>query len=552
MAKKRTYIIVGIIFALAFLAGNFVYPELLKLPYLPERDFKFGLDLRGGVHLVYEAEFADDVSERERAEKMETLRDLIERRIDIFGVAEPIVQEAGERLIVEIAGVFDTAEAVTMIGETALLEFKELVSREDLPADVEGEITRLNNEAKARAEAVLEKVKSGEFEFKELARQYSEDEWSGKEGGDLGWFGRGAMVKEFEDAIFDLKEGEVTETLIKTTFGYHIIKKTAEETEEGKIKASHILIKIVSIEDYLIDWKNTELSGEHLKTARLTSDQITRAMVVIELEFTREGAKIFEEVTAKNIGQPLAIFLDGKSIIDTTGDGRITDEDIYAPVVQEKITGGKAVITGSANEARAREIVSRLRAGALSVPISLISQQSVGPTLGKISLNQSLQAGFLGFLAVVLFMVIFYRLPGALASLALIIYVVLVLSIFKLIPVTLTLAGIGGFILSIGMAIDANILIFSRMREELNSGKNFSQSLEEGVNRAWPAIRDGNLTTLIVAAILFIFGTSFIMGFAATLSLGILISMFSAIIITKNFLRCFVATRLEKIKLLWR
>jgi preprotein translocase subunit SecD len=171
--------------------------------------------------------------------------------------------------------------------------------------------------------------------------------------------------------------------------------------------------------------------------------------------------------------------------------------------------------------------------------------------LGKISLEQSLKAGFFGFLAIVIFMILFYRLPGILAVLALIIYIVLVLTLFKLIPVTLTLAGIGGFILSIGMAIDANILIFSRMREELRSGKDLGQSLEEGFNRAWPAIRDGNLTTLVVAVILFGFGTSFIKGFATTLSLGILISMFSAIVITKNFLKCFLSTRLEKIKLLW-
>jgi len=157
-----------------------------------------------------------------------------------------------------------------------------------------------------------------------------------------------------------------------------------------------------------------------------------------------------------------------------------------------------------------------------------------------------------GFLAVILFMIIFYRLPGILSGLALSIYVALLLSLFKLIPVTLTLAGIGGFILSIGMAIDANVLIFSRMREELRDGRPFPQAVEEGFNRAWPSIRDGNFTTLIVAAILFGFGTSFIKGFALTLSLGILVSMFSAIIVTKNLLKCFVETKLEKINWLWR
>ncbi|PIX88714.1 MAG: protein translocase subunit SecD, partial [Candidatus Nealsonbacteria bacterium CG_4_10_14_3_um_filter_36_16] len=242
--------------------------------------------------------------------------------------------------------------------------------------------------------------------------------------------------------------------------------------------------------------------------------------------------------TGKNVRKILAIYIDGIPI--------------STPVVQEKISGGKAQITGQFTVEEARTLSRNLNAGALPVPIKLISQQSVGPILGKISLEKSLKAGMLGFLAVIIFIILFYRLPGILASLALGIYAVLVLTIFKLIPVTLTLAGIGGFILSIGMAVDANVLIFSRMREELREGKSFSQSLEEGFNRAWPAIRDGNFTTLLVAAILFGFGSSFIKGFATTLSIGILISMFSALIITKNFLKCFLGTRLERVKWLWR
>jgi len=197
-------------------------------------------------------------------------------------------------------------------------------------------------------------------------------------------------------------------------------------------------------------------------------------------------------------------------------------------------------------------LARNLNAGALPVPINLISQQTVGPTLGKVSLQKSLKAGMAGLLAVFLFLIFFYRFPGFLASLALGIYVAIILSLFKIIPVTLTLAGIGGFILSIGIAVDANVLIFSRFREELSRGKNFSTSLEEGFKRAWPSIRDGNLTTLLVALILFGFGTSFVKGFALTLTIGILISMFSAIFITKNFLKFVEGTRLEKIKCLWK
>ena len=445
MSKKKTYFTVGIILVLAFLAGNFIYPELLGLPYLSERDFELGLDLQGGIHLLYEADLSQ-VLEEEKADAIAGLRDVIERRVNLFGVREPVVQVQGERLIVELAGVIDPAEAIRQIGQTPFLEFKEQRAEEE-------------------TEKILAKIEEiGRKEEQEI--QEIED-----------WY------LAFEDPYF----------------------------------------------------QSTPLTGKYLKGAKLDFDQFSRP--IVSLQFDDEGAKIFEELTSRNVGKKLAIYID--------------QIPISAPVVQEKISGGRAQISGQFTNEEARELARNLNAGALPLPITLISQQSVGPTLGKISLEQSLRAGFLGFLAVIIFMILFYRLPGILAGLALTIYVVLVLSLFKLIPVTLTLAGIGGFILSIGMAIDANVLIFSRIREELKSGKIFTQAIEEGFNRAWPAIRDGNLTTLIVAAILFGFGTSFIKGFATTLSLGILISLFSAIIITKSFLRCFVNTKLEKIKLLW-
>ena len=200
----------------------------------------------------------------------------------------------------------------------------------------------------------------------------------------------------------------------------------------------------------------------------------------------------------------------------------------------------------------ARKIVRELNAGALPVPITLLSQQSVGPQLGQISLEKSLKAGIIGLLAVALFMVVFYRIPGLFASLSLLIYVAVILSIFKLIPVTLTLAGFAGVILSIGMAVDANILIFSRTREELRDGKTLVSAIEEGFKRAWPSIRDGNITTLLVALILFWFGSSFVQGFALTLSIGILLSMFSAIIVTKSFLLFFGNGILGKLTFLWK
>jgi len=450
MSKKKVYFIIFFILVLAFFAGNLAYPQLLNLRFIPDMPFKLGLDLRGGTHLVYEADLSK-VSGEDHKSSMQGLRDVIERRINLFGVQEPTVQiqEKGDqyRLVVELAGIDDPAEAIRMIGETPYLEFKEQRNEEE-------------------TELIVSKQK--ELEGKTMEEIQEIPDWQ----------------LAFEDPYFE----------------------------------------------------STILTGQYLKKAELGFDQTAYVPLVL-LEFDEEGARIFEELTEKNLGKILAIYID--------------DTLISAPTVQSKIAGGKAQITGDFTVEEARALARNLSAGALPVPITLISQQTVGPTLGAISLEKSLKAGMLGFLAVAIFMIIFYRMPGLLASIALVIYVSLVLSMFKLVPVTLTLAGIGGFILSVGIAVDANVLIFSRMREELRQGKNLGLAIEDGFSRAWSSIRDGNLTTLIVAAILFAFGTSFIKGFALTLSLGILISMFSAIFISKNFLRAFAQTKLENIKWLW-
>lgn len=465
MTKKRAWLILILILLLAFFAGNLSYPKYfnsamdyvnsrnleifgwkINLPHFWDKPFKLGLDLQGGSHLIYEADLSQ-ISQEEQGNAMAGLRDVIERRVNYFGVQEPLVQVQGERLIVELAGIVDPAQAIQEIGKTPFLEFKELMSDE-----------------------IVQKI---EEKRKEI------------EG------------KSFEE-IQQIPDWEIA---------------------------------------YQDPFQPTDLTGKYLQNAELVFDQTTYKPQV-SLQFNDEGSKIFEELTVRNVGKPIAIYIDGILI--------------SAPTVQEVISGGKAQITGSFTTEEARELARNLNAGALPVPIKLISQQNVGPALGKIALTQSLKAGLFGFLAVILFMIIFYRLPGFLAGIALTIYILILLSLFKLIPVTLTLAGIGGLILSMGMAVDANVLIFARMREELKEEKSFSVSLTEGFRRAWPSIRDGNFTTLIVAAILFGFGTSFIKGFALTLSLGIIISMFSAIVVTKTFLQIFADTKLEKFKWLWR
>jgi len=453
--KSKYYILIAII-VLAFLVGNFANPIYFNksvdflnskfswtLPHFWNKPFTLGLDLQGGVNLVYQADLSQTI---DKDGAMAGLRDVIERRVNMFGVSEPVVQIQGEdRLLVELPGVKNVQEAIQMIGETPYLEFLEQREEKD-------------------SQIILDKMK------------------------------------------------EI---------------QTAQEKGEDISK--------------IIDWqialqspyfKPTELTGKYLKSANVIFNQTT-FKPEIELQFNDDGAKLFETITERNANKPLAIFLDGASIIDTSGDNKIDGNDLYAPIVQGKISGGRAVITGNMSTQTANDIKRRLNSGALPVKIGApISQETVGPTLGSVSLQKSLWAGVWGLLAVALFMIVFYRLPGLLASIALVIYVAIVLSIFKLVPVTLTLAGIGGFILSIGMAVDANIGL----------------AIDEGFKRAWPSIRDSNLNSLIVCAILFLFATSFIKGFALTLSIGILVSLFSAIFITRILLQIFIGNWAEKVK----
>ncbi len=380
--------------------------------------FHLGLDLQGGTHLVYRADVSS-VAAADVGEAMASLRDVIERRINFFGVSEPVVQvenvAGDQRLIVELAGVFDIKEAIKLIGETPLLEFKEIK--------------------------------------KELANLPPDSN------------------------------------------------------------------KQLSLKD---DFVSTGLSGKYVKRADVNFNNTTGAPT-IGLEFTDDGAKLFENITERNVGKPLAIFLDG--------------EAMSAPRVNEKIVGGRAQITGNFSIDEARQLVRRFNAGALPLPISLLSQQSVESSLGHDSLAKSLMAGIYGTLLVMLFMVLWYRLPGVIAVLALGVYASLTLLLFKLIPVTLSSAGIAGFILSIGMAVDANILIFERMKEELQGGRTLDGAMTEGFRRAWTSIRDSNVSSLITSVTLYWFGTSIVRGFALTLGLGILVSMFSAITASRYFLR---------------
>ena len=269
----------------------------------------------------------------------------------------------------------------------------------------------------------------------------------------------------------------------------------------------------------------TNLTGQYITGAQLTFDQTTNAPQV-SVSFNKDGTQIFSEMTAANVGKPLAIFLDGQLI--------------EAPVVQQQITGGQAVISGGFTVATAQTLVQGLNAGALPAPINLVSQQTISPTLGANSLKQLIIAGIIGTLLVMLFMIFYYRLLGVFAALALLIYIALTLGVFKAIAVTLSLAGLAGFVLTIGTAVDVNVLIFERIKEEMKRGLPKSSAIEEGFRRAWPSIRDSNTSTIITSVILYFFTSSFVQGFALTLGIGTIVSLFSAITTTRLFLRFFL------------
>ncbi len=418
MWKKRISALVLLLIAVG--VGYFTYDKAGSTSSNP---YKLGLDLSGGTHLVFRAD-TTNLPESEINDAMTSLADVVERRVNLFGVSEPIVQvETGgtvgnteHRLIVELPGVSDVKQAVDLIGKTPTLDFRLM---------------------KPGIEAMTDEQK--------------------------------AAIKSYEEIYY-----------------------------------------------------SSGLTGRYLKRARLEFDPTTYSPHVA-IEFNDEGAKLFSEITKANKGKILAIFLDNLPI--------------STPVIQSEITSGQAVINGSFTVDEARSLVRDLNYGALPVPISLASTQTVGATLGKGALDASVFAGLIAFLAVGIFLVLWYRIPGLLATIALAIYVVLNLALFKLIPVTLTAAGIAGFVLTLGMAVDANILIFERMKEELARGRNLSDAIREGFARAWLSIRDSNLSSIITALILYYFAsTPVVKGFALVFGLGVLVSMFTAITASRTLL----------------
>lgn len=437
----RTKLIAIGIIGIGILLGLFVYNSQPGLGFSGNFEdaqyrFRLGLDLAGGTQLVYRADVSE-IDQREVSGAMETLKRVIERRINPLGQQETNVQiqeaslinEGEHRILIEIPGVTDVAQAKQLIGETPLLEFK--IVRDDI---------------------------------------------------------------DFESVDFET----------------------------------------VTVDDL---YESTPLTGRFLRGAQLQFNQSQMAggfgqgpaEAVVVLQFDTEGSDLFAEITRNNIGGEVAIFLDGVPI--------------SIPTVREEITGGEAVISGNFTPESARDLAQQLSFGALPVPIEEISTQTIGASLGVQAIESGVRAGLMGLLILALFFIVWYRLPGFVAVVSLGFYGLVMFSLFKVVPVTLTAAGIAGFIISLGIAVDANVLIFERLKEEMRKGNTLAFSVQEGFSRAWLSIRDSNLSSIITAIILFWFGSSLIKGFAITFGLGVFVSMISAITVTRILLLAIAGTK---------
>lgn len=468
--------------------------------------------------------------------------------------SQEVVSINGEQsVVVYLAGRIDGSEEMT--ASHILVQYKGAER-------AEASVTRTQEEAKKYAEEIKSRLDKG-ANFTDVARKES-DGPSKAAAGSIGVIRPGVMPPAFETAAFALKQGQIS-SVVETPFGFHIIradkavvttgakvtyellrlktdlssaKGIADKIEKGEITRNEdqVVIRGLFFSLEPTGWKDTELNGQRFRTASVTVDPVSN-IPVVQIQFDEKGGKLFQELTKRNIGKSIAIFVGG--------------ELVSAPTVQNEIAGGNAVITGSRSFEEARTLAQDLNTGAIPAPIYLSGQSTVEATLGATALNQSVFAAFVGFVILCLFMIIIYRGLGVVAVLALMTYVVLLIASMKL-PillisnqyVVLTLAGIAGIILSMGMAVDANVLAFERVKEELAKGKTFKSAVETGFKKAWPSVRDGNFSTLITCAILFGIGTSIIRGFSVTLSIGLFISLFTGIVVSRWLCRLIASSPL--------
>ena len=524
MRERNLSLLAGIVI-LALLAGWIDWPanpgiHLHVGPVNIDREIKIhqGLDLQGGLQVLLQADVAE--GEAVDTEALRTARVIVENRVNGLGVTEPLVQMQGDRrVIVELPGIKDPELAISTIRETGLLEFIDAGYTYLEP----GTVVKTTYSGAAGEELATPTPTVTSTVTATVTEEPTVQ-------------ATGIVTTETTSAVETTPAPSETPTLTEeptvqatkavTTEATSVVETTPAPSETPTVEASPTPSPTpLPIEQVF----TTILTGKYLKpegTKVKVDFSKGTAQPIVSLEFNEEGTPIFAQFTSTHQNQYLAIVLD--------------KEVISCPVIEEAIPSGQAVIRGKFTEAEAKSLAVQLRYGALPVPLRMETTRTIGPTLGQESVRKSIIAGGIGLLTVLLFMLIYYRLPGFLADLALIIYALLNLAVFKLLPVTLTLPGITGFLLSTGMAVDANILIFERMKEELRAGRTLAAAIGAGFDRAWSAIRDSQISTLIVCIILYFFGSNFgasiVKGFAITLAIGTMINVFTAITVTRTFI----------------
>ncbi len=516
MFRRNTWVFIAVLIL-------FVLAALVVLPVdegvLGKRGMRLGLDLAGGVYLVYQAEFPEGTTAEEQASNLDRALEVIRTRIDKYGVTEPAIQTteiAGKDCIsVKLPGFTDIEEAKKLVKQTGFLDFRMV------ELDEEGDPVYLRD--------YLENDPPEFFDSNEgSTRVFAEEPY---------------------------QEGVPIAILVKDEEG-NLRYEDEAGNPVGAEELREVLEELTEASSGFRSWipargnDGTLLTGEFLAEATAVPNEQGGFVSGMEIAivWSEEGAVIFNHVAGRiyNSGtlespqRDVGIFLD--------------NELISAPqILQPSYREGKGRISGDFTVDEAKRLANLLESGALPMPLadSPLYEDLVSATRGTISVDMGIKAGLVGIILVMLFMIAYYRIPGVLASLSLMFYGTLVLALFKLVPVTLTLAGIGGFVLSIGMAVDANVLIFERMKEEFRSGQTLGAAIEAGFNRAWTAIRDSNVTTFIVCAILYWVGSNIVagepvMGFAVTLFIGVAVSMFTALVVTRTLLRLFVGTRLAR------
>jgi protein-export membrane protein SecD len=550
---KHIFIIVVILGAVWALIPTFRFyakPEQERLgmvgqnrPKFVDSALKLGLDLQGGMYMVLEIDDSQ-LSDDAKKDALDRVLKIVRNRVDQFGVAEPVIQKQGDkRIIVQLPGLQDPSRAKTLLGQTALLEFRLVRETDEMrraiqdldlalkgveikgsAVDTTGVVAGTPGDTTAVARAAttttapetaadreataldslipdIPGTKEVEIPLQEISKDRPFSSYL------VSLYGGAAVV--------DDRHRQAVELLLGTQQAQRMIPRGSEflwDAESRPLEDGGVGRLL-----YLVEAKAT-LSGRALTNASTQPNPDDRSSLDVSFQLNREGALIFSRFTGENIGRRIAIVLDRKIR--------------SAPVVQSKIPSGDGRITGSFTDEEAGDLAIVLRAGALPAPVEVIEERTVGPTLGRDSIRSSARAALISIIIVIVFMAGYYRLSGLLASAAMLLNILIIIAALALLGASLTLPGIAGLILTFGMAVDANVLVFERIREELAKAKTVRSAIDAGYDRAFTTILDSNLTTLITAIVLWQFGTGPIKGFATTLSIGIAASMFTAVLCT--------------------